>query len=132
MIWVEEIQKRLAAATPGEWRVEDYRETGDWRSTGLIWAKTEEQYYSPGTPVCQIDCRKLHAASPEEKIKEFEANGSFIAHAPTDLKNLLAERELLREVLKSFIESPISFSEEDLKVLKEALSFDPTRKSEGK
>lgn len=81
------------AATAGKWSVEDYREDGDWRSTGLIWARTEEQHYSPGTRVAATNCDDLSAVSAPEKIEEFEANAQFIAEARTLLPLLAAACE---------------------------------------
>lgn len=86
---LKEMRERCEAATPDYWRLEDYREDGDWRSTGLVWARTEEQYYSPGKCVLQIDHRKLSANSPPEEIAEFEANAAFVCAARTDMPALL-------------------------------------------
>ena len=87
------------AATPGIWRVEDYRHNGDWRSTGLIWAKEDPDSCLVGTRVCEINCDKLHAGSPPEKIAEFEANAAFIASARTSVPMLI---DALEEALNGF------------------------------
>lgn len=62
----------------------------------------------------------------------------FIASAPTDIKNLLEEREVLREALKFY-----AWNEYDAKVnslqrltlghtAQKALAFNPNNKTEGK
>ena len=102
-------REREAKATPGEWRVEDYRADGDWRSTGLIWAKEEHQYYSPGTAICQVRFDLIK----DQDAKTFEANTDFIAHSRTDIPKLLAlvasqsaEMERLREGLRFYAQKP--------------------------
>lgn len=82
--WKAEARERLSTRTQGKWENEDYRGNGDWRSTGLIWARNKGDYH-PGTTICQLDERKV----TEENVKEFEANGQFICHAPSDLETAL-------------------------------------------
>ena len=92
---LKELRELAERATPGIWSVEDYRGNGnpDWRSTGLIWAKTEEQYYQPGTRVCAVNCDKLSSISPPEEIARFEADAAFIAASRTAIPQLVAALE---------------------------------------
>lgn len=92
---LEEIRKRVEAATDGIWEVEDYRSDGDWRSTGIIWARNKGHYH-PGTKVCSVDCRAMSSISDPKEIAEFEGNADFIARAREDIPFLLAEVERLR------------------------------------
>lgn len=98
---LKEIEERCEKATPGPWENEDYREPNgnNWRSVGLIWSKNMGAYH-PGTPVCKVDCEKLHAASESGKIKEFEANAEFIAHSRTDIPRLVAALRLARSAAR--------------------------------
>lgn len=92
---LEEIRKRVEAATPGPWEVEDYRCDGDWRSTGNVWARNKGHYH-PGTKVCEVNCHSMSSISDPRDIGEFEGNSAFIAHARDDIPFLLAEVERLR------------------------------------
>lgn len=87
---LEEIRKRVEAATPGPWEVEDYRCDGDWRSTGNVWARNKGHYH-PGTKVCEVNCHSMSSISDPRDIGEFEGNSAFIAHARDDIPFLLAE-----------------------------------------
>ena len=87
---LEEIRKRVEAATPGPWEVEDYRCDGDWRSTGNVWARNKGHYH-PGTKVCGVNCHSMSSISDPRDIGEFEGNSAFIAHAREDIPFLLSE-----------------------------------------
>lgn len=90
----------------GNWVVEDYRQQSkDWRSTGIIWAKTEENYYSPGKKICSVSCSNLHAGSDPIEIAEFEANSTFIAHARTDIPKLIEALEEANEKVRIAVEA---------------------------
>jgi hypothetical protein len=97
---LKEMRGRCEAATPVKWRVEDYRKDGGWRSTRLLWANTEEQYFYPGTCVLQIDCRELHAGSAPEKIAEFEANATFVCEAKKNMPALIEALEVCFKALQ--------------------------------
>lgn len=100
---LKEIKERAEKATMGNWVVEDYRQQSkDWRSTGIIWAKTEENYYSPGKKICSVSCSNLHAGSDPIEIAEFEANSTFIAHARTDIPKLIEALEKSIEVIQFY------------------------------
>lgn len=121
---LKEMRERCDAATPGKWRVEDYRKDGDWRSTGLVWAQTDEQYYSPGTCVIQVDCRKLHAGSPIEKIAEFEANAAFVCEAKNNIPALLDAIEVCLEALHLIkLEGEMDGGETDEDIAVKAISM---------
>ena len=87
---LEEIRKRVEAATPGPWEVEDYRCDGDWRSTGNVWARNKGHYH-PGMKVCGVNCHSMSSISDPRDIGEFEGNSAFIAHAREDIPFLLSE-----------------------------------------
>lgn len=74
--YTKEIKERLAAATPGPWRV---------RMPYVV-------LYDP-----------KEMKEPIER--DDKATAEFIAYAPTDIANLLAEREVLRESLKFYAEA---------------------------
>ena len=97
--WLDDIEARCEKATKGPWENEDHRGRGDWRSTGLIWARTREQSH-PGEPICQVDCRRLGSLSDEQAITAFEANADFIAHSRTDNPILVARLRMAIEVLE--------------------------------
>jgi hypothetical protein len=71
-------------ATPGPWVNEDYRDKGDWRSTGLIWSFDEElnRYFKT---ICRIEQSKLSSVSSDTDVETFEANAKFITSARTQL-----------------------------------------------
>lgn len=79
--YTDEIKARLEKATPGPWRIEE----------------TETGYNIPGIlrSVCSYD----EDGNPESHAFLYGNNAEFIAHAPTDIANLLKEREVLREAL---------------------------------
>lgn len=82
MEWVDEIRKRLEAATPGPWRAcGEHGKSQDFTvetNTGISWAIGDAIYHADNN------------------------NFRFIANAPTDIANLLKEREVLREALKKY------------------------------
>ena len=86
---IAELRKIEAAATPTEWYVEDYRSSGDWRSTGLIWQRTDKESFIIGERICRVNCDNIHAGSPIEEIEKFEANAAFIATARNTYPALL-------------------------------------------
>jgi hypothetical protein len=83
---IEEIKKRRAAITPGEWKRDDHRSICA-PSAGII-ISHEDTY----NPCCGHDLE-------------------FIAHAPTDIDYLLAEIERRDEELKGLWEAPTAHSE---------------------
>jgi hypothetical protein len=79
--WIKEraaIRARLEAATPGPWRDDtdqfSSEVTTDGRDGGDVW-------------ICQLWSKS------EEDFENREANSAFIAHAPEDLRTLLAKSE---------------------------------------
>jgi hypothetical protein len=89
---IAEIRERCDKATESPWEVEDYRDAGDWRSTGKVWGGL-------GHHICQVNCDKLSSVSPKEQISEFETNAEFISASRTDIPWLVSELSKTREAL---------------------------------
>lgn len=82
MLNIEEIEQRLAKATPGPWTTErsDDACTGGFSSRVIIAAVAPRQ--------------GIYASPPSGTFPESDRH--FIAHAPTDIANLLSELKSLR------------------------------------
>jgi hypothetical protein len=98
--WIKTCEERCEKATESPWEVEDYRDAGDWRSTGIVWQKN--LYGGLGHRICQVNCDKLSSVSPKEQISEFETNAEFISHSRTDLPKALKALKLAVEALEYY------------------------------
>ena len=88
---LDAIKARAEAATPGPWRQEPDTFAGRvWvqRCAGGRWFNSK-----------QADCEPLFAVRGGDAYKQREADAGFIAHARTDVPELVAEVERLREEL---------------------------------
>lgn len=101
---VQAIRERLAKITPGPWRVAVTAEEAEWW-WGDPTPQPEAVVIAPGAEVAVC-------ATNDDGIATYQeiANAEFIAHAPTDLAALLADREQregeikrLREALEGLV-----------------------------
>lgn len=109
--WTKEIRERLEQATPGPWKY-------DWGN----WEVEREENRSW---VCD-----LHDPLEEGFKSEVQpsCNGEFIANAPTDIANLLKEREVLREAIKNMLDACHKGYGRTLTEMEKALSWKPEEK----
>lgn len=94
---LQEIQDRANAASPGEWRTDGYG--------NMIWAKNPygkgEMQVADIRGWGHLTGRGCGACGMEDESAAAiqDANGEFIAHARTDIPDLLEEiKRLMREV----------------------------------
>lgn len=80
-----EIEARVDAATPGPWRTKTNRDFGPWHNDD--WDVTA---VSDGCRVSGLGSRNW---------KDACQNAAFIAHARTDIPDLIAEVKRLREII---------------------------------
>ena len=94
---LEEIRKRVEAATPGPWEVEDYRCDGDWRSTGNVWARNKGHYH-PGTKVCEVNCHSMSSISDPRDIGEEYKDSIYVYKIDTEQEQDLAAAFGIRSI----------------------------------
>ena len=82
---LDEIRKRLGAATPGPWHIERMKHS---LKHSEIWLQPEDEH------AWSLDCNTYQPNSKDE------ANAQLIAHAPEDIAYLLAEVERLQADLQ--------------------------------
>jgi hypothetical protein len=107
-------------ATPGPWKVEDYRDRGDWRSTGLIWS-VDSDSGRPLKSVCRIETDRLHSESGAEKINEFEGNAALIEAAPTIIPQAVAVIRKALAALEQIEDLPPIHEHERRRIAREAI-----------
>lgn len=90
---IEKIEARLKVATPGPWRVADREPHPDFGEETLIERDVEEPSFT-NLIIGTLWFDELHLACTNE-------NAQFIAHAPTDIANLLAEVKRLQKIEKA-------------------------------
>jgi hypothetical protein len=95
MIDLHPIKTRLAAATPGPWR----RDTAKWAVKGDVVYTTAD---GGADSLFTIRCDDAPCVEREE-------DAEFIAHARTDMKELVAEVERLRSRLSVANAKPLKF-----------------------
>lgn len=96
--WIDEIKKRLELATPGPWHIGHVNE------------------FHP--EIAEIDSNEgIEVATVSHRRDQ-----PFIASAPMDIKNLLEEREVLREAI---LKAKVEFVCKPKCFLCEALAWEP-------
>lgn len=93
--WTDEIRERLEKATPGPWHVSYEQKNETW----------------PGNFRLEEGLPLGYGGGGEEGIyADNPSDFQFIAHAPTDISNLLQEREILREALRKYLHLEMRFN----------------------
>jgi hypothetical protein len=98
--WIEEIEQRAKAATPGEWEL-DIFDTREW---GVIARRIISH---DGAPV----------VSSDDEFYANQENFDFILSARTDIPRLLAALKIATEALEEMQKAP--YSDSDLRSLLE-------------
>jgi len=102
--WAKDIRDRLEKSTPGPWYVKYGHDPMGSRNDVSIITLNEDGEENP--------------ILDQENLPTFNTC-EFIAYAPTDIANLLEEREILREALEDFKLG--AYSDSDLRSLLQTL-----------
>lgn len=92
--WLDEVEKRCGAATPGEWDVHQFRDLRPWEVMGTNQAETMFRRKVAEFPIYG------YSAENNWMIDENKANAEFIARSKQDIPLLLAYCRRLRDALE--------------------------------
>jgi hypothetical protein len=96
---LEPIKKRLAAATPGPWRAQEFDSYPGDEGSAIVGG------YSVGLVAYAV--RPDFGAASGYDEAQCDRDAQFIAHAPTDIAALIAEVEKLKAKLKRLSTLPV-------------------------
>jgi len=83
---LQEIEHRIKSATPGPWRVANFK---------------PPRYKVPYSRIAEVGCVYIDSTYPNDILIDDEKNAQFIVNCREDIEKLLKETKQLRELLSN-------------------------------